>query len=132
MVTFFIFVLTAILLLVCVFSVLLILMQRPSEDSGMGAALGGGAATSVFGGEAGNVLARWTKYSVVVFYVLSFILSMLHMSCESVPHAKNFLEKKSAVKQVSTDNDHVLSASIGDGADASHMTENIHNTSVEK
>ena len=94
MVSFFIFILTSLLLLVCGFAVLLILMQRPSEESGMGATLGGGAATSVFGGEAVNVLAKWTKYAVITFYVLSFVLSLLHMSKETVAKPKNLLEKK--------------------------------------
>jgi protein translocase SecG subunit len=94
MVSFFIFILTSILLVVCGFAVLLILMQRPSEESGMGATLGGGAATSVFGGEAVNVLAKWTKYAVITFYVLSFVLSLLHMSKETVAKPKNLLEKK--------------------------------------
>ena len=102
MVSFFIFILTAILLLVCGFAVLLILMQRPSEESGMGATLGGGAATSVFGGEAVNVLAKWTKYAVITFYVLSFVLSLLHMSKETVAKPKNLLEKK-AIATTSAD-----------------------------
>ena len=90
------------MLLVCGFAVLLILMQRPSEESGMGATLGGGAATSVFGGEAVNVLAKWTKYAVITFYVLSFVLSLLHMSKETVAKPKNLLEKK-AIATTSAD-----------------------------
>ncbi|MDR2806688.1 MAG: preprotein translocase subunit SecG, partial [Puniceicoccales bacterium] len=91
---FFIFFLTSILLGICAFTVLLILMQRPSEESGMGATLGGGAATSVFGGEAVNVLAKITKYCVIFFFTLSFILSMLHLALEKTVKSQHLLEKR--------------------------------------
>jgi preprotein translocase subunit SecG len=96
--TFFIFFLTSILLGVCSFTVLLILMQRPSEESGMGATLGGGAATSVFGGEAVNVLAKITKYCTIIFFILSFILSLLHLSLEKANRPQNLLEKRATVE----------------------------------
>lgn len=60
------------LLLLCFFVVLIVLMQKPSANSGMGAALGGGAAEQVFGGEAGNVLTKTTVYAIIVFFVISF------------------------------------------------------------
>ncbi len=58
------------LILLCGFITLLILMQRPNANSGMGAALGGGAAEQAFGGETGNVLTRWTTRAIIVFFVL--------------------------------------------------------------
>jgi len=82
MVTFFIILLTIALILTSLFGVLIILMQRPSEDAGMGAALGGGAVTSIFGGEAGNILHRWTIMSTILFFVLSLVLSLLYMARE--------------------------------------------------
>ncbi len=60
------------LLLLCLFVVLMILMQKPSANAGMGAALGGGAAEQVFGGEAGNVLTKTTVYAIIAFFVISF------------------------------------------------------------
>jgi len=60
------------LLLLCFFVVLIVLMQKPSANSGMGAALGGGAAEQVFGGEAGNVLTKTTVYAIIVFFLISF------------------------------------------------------------
>ena len=48
------------LFLVCILVVLVILMQRPSANAGMGSALGGGAAETVFGGESANVLSKMT------------------------------------------------------------------------
>jgi preprotein translocase subunit SecG len=52
--------------------VLVILMQRPSANAGMGAALGGGAAETVFGGESANVLSKMTTTLTVILFVLSF------------------------------------------------------------
>ena len=80
--TFFIIILSITLILISLFSVLIILMQRPSEDAGMGSALGGGAVTSIFGGEAGNVLHRWTIVSTILFFIISFLLSLLYMARE--------------------------------------------------
>ncbi|MEY2821969.1 MAG: hypothetical protein RL105_1541 [Verrucomicrobiota bacterium] len=60
------------LFVVCILVVLIILMQRPSANAGMGAALGGGAAESVFGGESANVLSRMTSTLTVILFILSF------------------------------------------------------------
>lgn len=92
--TFFIVLLTFFLLGICGFTILLILMQRPSEESGMGATLGGGAVTSVFGGEAVNTLAKMTRFCVIIFFVLSFILALFHMSLEETIKSRDLLEKK--------------------------------------
>ncbi|MFP4353236.1 MAG: preprotein translocase subunit SecG [Puniceicoccaceae bacterium] len=72
MATFLIALFSVVLVLVCLFVTLLVLMQKPSSNSGMGAALGGGAAEQAFGGEAGNVLTRGTIYAIIAFFVLSF------------------------------------------------------------
>lgn len=60
-----------VLAFVSLLTVLVILMQRPSANAGMGAALGGGAAESAFGGEAGNVLTKTTNIFIILFLVLS-------------------------------------------------------------
>lgn len=60
------------LVFVCLITVLVILMQRPSANAGMGAALGGGAAEQAFGGEAGNVLTKATTFLIITFFLLSF------------------------------------------------------------
>ena len=62
---------TLILIIVCVLLVLVILMQRPNANAGMGAALGGGAAEGMFGGEAGNVLTKATVRLTILFFVIS-------------------------------------------------------------
>ncbi len=60
------------LFLVCILVVLVILMQRPSANAGMGSALGGGAAETVFGGESANVLSKMTTTLTVILFLLSF------------------------------------------------------------
>ena len=62
------------LLAICGVMTVIILMQKPSANAGMGAALGGGAAESVFGGETANVLLKYTVRISVAFFVLSFVL----------------------------------------------------------
>lgn len=70
---------TVILLLCSVYLVLIILMQRASANSGMGAALGGGAAESALGGGAGNVLTKGTIWGMAVFFVLALALFLGHL-----------------------------------------------------
>jgi len=60
------------LIVVSGFIVLVVLMQRASANSGMGAALGGGAAESALGAGAGNVLTKATIWGSAAFFVLSF------------------------------------------------------------
>src|SRR3954466_11994694 len=64
---------TFILILVSLFLVMVVLMQK-SKDGGMGAALGGGAAEAAFGADTSNVLSKSTIYSAIIFFVLAFTL----------------------------------------------------------
>lgn len=68
------------LILVSIFITLIVLMQRPSANAGMGSSLGGGIAESAFGGESGNILTRYTIYAVVAFFVITFALYLGNMS----------------------------------------------------
>ena len=65
--------LTFVLILVSLFLILVVLMQK-TKDGGMGTALGGGATESAFGADTGNVLTKATINAAIVFFVLSFIL----------------------------------------------------------
>ena len=77
-----------VLFLVCLLVVLIILMQRPSANAGMGSALGGGAAESVFGGESANVLSKMTTTLTVILFILSFGLFLGFVAREKkVPSA---------------------------------------------
>jgi len=69
---------TVFLLLVSVFMILIILMQKAKSDGGLGAAMGGGAAESAFGAETNTVLRKGTIYCAVVFFVLSFGIYLAH------------------------------------------------------
>lgn len=65
---------TFVLILVSLFLVLLVLMQKAKNDGGMGAALGGGATEATFGADTGNVLTKATINSAIAFFVLSLFL----------------------------------------------------------
>ena len=82
---------TLILVLICACLVLVVLMQRPSANAGMGAALGGGAAEGIFGGEAGNVLTKLTVRLTVLFFLLStgLYLGYIYVHKEDRPAQKN-------------------------------------------
>lgn len=64
-------ILTFVLILVSLFLVMIVLMQK-SKDGGMGATLGGGAAEQAFGAETGNVLSKSTIVAAIAFFVLAF------------------------------------------------------------
>jgi preprotein translocase subunit SecG len=66
-------ILTFVLILVSLFLILIVLMQK-SKDGGMGATLGGGMAEATFGAETGNVLSRSTIYASILFFVLAMAL----------------------------------------------------------
>lgn len=80
MVGFIIGLFSVILVLISLFVMLIILMQRPSANAGMGSSLGGGIAESAFGGESINVLTRWTIYCIVGFFIITFGLYLFYMS----------------------------------------------------
>jgi preprotein translocase subunit SecG len=68
---------SAIHVVLCVFMIFVILLQ-PGKDAGMGAALGGGAATSAFGGRgAVTFLSKVTAASAVAFFLTSLGLSFV-------------------------------------------------------
>lgn len=71
--------LTFVLILVSLFLVLVILMQRGSSSGGMGAAFGGGVAESAFGAETTNILTKATKWAAVAFFILSLVLYLLYI-----------------------------------------------------
>jgi preprotein translocase subunit SecG len=63
--------------LLCVFMIFVILLQ-PGKDAGMGAALGGGAASSAFGGRgAVTFLTKVTAVCAIAFFVSSLGLSFV-------------------------------------------------------
>jgi preprotein translocase subunit SecG len=65
---------TFVLILVSLFLILVVLMQKAKSDGGMGAAMGGGMAEATFGADTGNVLSKATINAAIIFFVLGFAL----------------------------------------------------------
>ena len=75
----FIYILTFFLVIDCLFLALLILMQLPKKEAGLGgAAFGGGAVDALVGAGAGNVLTKATKWAAISFFGLVIVLSLLY------------------------------------------------------
>ncbi len=74
-----IWLLTFVLVLLSVFLVLVVLMQKSKSDGGVGAALGGGMTEATFGADTGNVLATLTRNGAIAFFVISFGLYLAHI-----------------------------------------------------
>ena len=72
-------ILTFLLVIVSLFLIFIVLMQRAKTDGGVGAALGGGMAESTFGAETGNVLVSSTRNAAIIFFVLCFGLYLAHI-----------------------------------------------------
>ncbi len=69
--------LLAIYVLDALLMVLVILMQRPKSE-GLGAAFGGGMTENLFGAQTTNVLTKFTGWLAGLFFLLTFILSILY------------------------------------------------------
>ena len=69
---------TFVLVLDCLLLILLILIQLPKKESGLGgAAFATGATDALFGAGSGNVLTKVTKYAAAVFLTLSLTLYVI-------------------------------------------------------
>jgi preprotein translocase subunit SecG len=77
MLTFGIYFLTAVLVLDCIFIVLLVLVQLPKKEAGMGQAFGGAATDALFGAGSGNVLTKATKWAAAIFFILAIALTLM-------------------------------------------------------
>jgi preprotein translocase subunit SecG len=64
-------------MLVALLMVLVILMQRPKSE-GLGAAFGGAVTENIFGAQTTNVLVKFTAWLAGIFFVVTFILSILY------------------------------------------------------
>jgi preprotein translocase subunit SecG len=60
-----------------VLMMLVILMQRPKSE-GLGAAFGGGVTENIFGAQTTNVLTKVTGWLAAIFFLLTFVLSILY------------------------------------------------------
>jgi len=92
-------ILTVVLVLECLFLILLILVQLPKKEAGMGQAFGGGATDALFGAGSGNALTNLTKYATIVFLVLTLGISVIfgHQNRKKIVDPRSLLtaEEKS-------------------------------------
>lgn len=70
--------LTVVLVLNCLLLILLVLIQLPKKEAGVGSAFGSGTTDVLFGAGSGNALTKITKVSATLFLVLSLILSVIN------------------------------------------------------
>lgn len=70
-------VLTAVHVLVALFLIMLVLMQK-SQDQGVGAAFGGGVTDTVFGAGTTTALVRMTIWCACIMLGTTLLLAMLH------------------------------------------------------
>jgi preprotein translocase subunit SecG len=70
--------LTFFLVVNCLFLMLLVLIQLPKKEAGIGTAFGGSATDALFGAGSGNALTKMTKYTTAIFFVLTLMLSILN------------------------------------------------------
>ena len=77
-------ILTIILVLISVFLILVVLMQKGSANGGMGAAMGGGMAEAALGAETTTVLTKITRNTAIVFFVMVFGLGLAYIYIHSV------------------------------------------------
>jgi preprotein translocase subunit SecG len=87
----------ALYVLVALLMLLVILMQRPKSE-GLGAAFGGGVTENIFGAQTTNVLTKATAWLAGVFFLLTFVLSILyaHRSMTSSSLRRELLKTEAA------------------------------------
>lgn len=74
---------TILLILDCLLLGLLILIQLPKKEAGVGVAFGGGATDALFGAGSGTALTKLTKYTSIAFFVLVLLISILNSASTS-------------------------------------------------
>src|SRR2546423_14347862 len=77
-------ILLAIYVFIAVLMILVILMQRPKSE-GLGAAFGGGVTENIFGAQTTNVLTKFTGWLAAIFFLLTFVLSILYARKANTP-----------------------------------------------
>jgi len=76
-------ILTVLMVVNCLLLILLVLVQLPKKDAGVGMAFGGGAADALFGAGSGNVLTKITKWATGIFFAMALILGLINKSAHS-------------------------------------------------
>ncbi|MGA3164191.1 MAG: preprotein translocase subunit SecG [Verrucomicrobiota bacterium] len=94
-------ILTVLLVLNCLLLILLVLIQLPKKDAGVGMAFGGGAADALFGAGSGNALTKITKYATIIFFAMALVLGHLESRLHQSSSASEF-EKQLQQRQMQT------------------------------
>ncbi|MEY2410740.1 MAG: preprotein translocase subunit SecG [Verrucomicrobiota bacterium] len=69
--------LTFILIVSSLFLILLVLVQLPKKEAGLGQAFGSGATDALFGPGSGNMLTKMTKWTAAIFFTLTLFIWIL-------------------------------------------------------
>src|SRR5438045_5129533 len=94
--------LTIVHIAVCLFLILVVLLQA-GKGGGMGIAFGGGGSQTVFGSSgAGNFLTRLTAICAAIFFVNSLALAFLSSQSDS-HRLQRIADQKAAAKKVDDD-----------------------------
>ena len=72
-----IFLLSFILVLSSLFLILLVLVQLPKKEAGLGQAFGSSATDALFGPGSGNMLTKMTKWTAAIFFTLTIFIWIL-------------------------------------------------------
>jgi preprotein translocase subunit SecG len=86
---------------VCLFMILLVLMQRPKQE-GLGAAFGANTTDQLFGARTTNVLQKGTVYMAVLFFVLTLTLAILMQRKSKINSLAKADAPAAAVEEVQT------------------------------
>jgi len=79
-------ILTGLLVVICLFMILTILMQRPKSE-GLGAAFGGGLTDNLFGAQTTTVLTKFTVWLGGLFFLVTLVISILQVKTVAGPTA---------------------------------------------
>ena len=79
-------ILVTLLVVISLLMILAILMQRPKSE-GLGAAFGGGLTDNLFGAQTTTVLTKLTVWLGGLFFILTLVISVLHVKASSGPTA---------------------------------------------
>jgi protein translocase SecG subunit len=83
---------TFLLVVDCLFLILLILIQLPKKEAGMGQAFGGATTDALFGAGSGTALTKLTKYATGFFLGMTLLLTVLNAN-QAKDRGRDFEEK---------------------------------------
>jgi len=69
---------TVVLVIDCLLLILLVLVQLPKKEAGIGQAFGGSTTDALFGAGSGNALTKMTKYATGIFFVLTLAIYIMY------------------------------------------------------